>query len=71
MTDAPVRDSHHPDDELPEELEPGLLPTGPDEGPVPPSIPDDPEHERVIDPGTGHDLQARRVRHPGAAAGWP
>ena len=33
-----------------DEPEPGLLPVEPDEGPVPPLIPDDPEHDRVIDP---------------------
>ena len=30
--------------------EPGMLPVGPDEGPVPPAIPEDPEHDRVVDP---------------------
>jgi len=30
--------------------EPGQLPVEPDQGPVAPFIPDDPEHERVVDP---------------------
>lgn len=30
--------------------EPGLLPVDPDRGLVPPVIPADPEHERVVDP---------------------
>jgi hypothetical protein len=30
--------------------EPGQLPVEPDQGPVSPIIPDDPEHERVVDP---------------------
>lgn len=47
---------HYPKQDLPEEFEPGAQPVEPDEGPVPASIPDDPEHERVIDPG------ANRVR---------
>jgi pimeloyl-ACP methyl ester carboxylesterase len=42
---------HHPGNDVPDELEPGALPVEPDEGPVPSHIPDDPEHERVIDPG--------------------
>jgi hypothetical protein len=41
----------HPGNDVPDELEPGALPVEPDEGPVPSHIPDDPEHERVIDPG--------------------
>ena len=30
--------------------EPGQLPVEPDEGPVLPFIPEDPEHDRVVDP---------------------
>lgn len=30
--------------------EPGMLPVDPDQGPVPPVIPLDPEHERIVDP---------------------
>ena len=37
--------AHTPDDEVP-----GLLPVEPDQGLVPPAIPDDPEHERSVDP---------------------
>ena len=33
-----------------EDEEPGLLPVDPDQGPVPPMIPGDPEHDRVVDP---------------------
>lgn len=33
-----------------EDPEPGQLPVEPDQGPVPPIIPDDPEHDRVVDP---------------------
>ena len=30
--------------------EPGMLPVEPDEGVVPPAIPTDPEHDRMVDP---------------------
>ena len=43
--------SHRPHKDLPEEFEPGAPPVEPDEGPIPAHIPDDPEHDRVIDPG--------------------
>ena len=42
---------HRPHKDLPEEFEPGAPPVEPDEGPVPAHIPDDPEHDRIIDPG--------------------
>jgi hypothetical protein len=34
----------------PDDPEPGSLPVDPDQGPVPPIIPGDPEHDRVVDP---------------------
>ena len=37
-------------DDLDMDEEPGHMPIEPDKGLVPPLIPDDPEHERVIDP---------------------
>lgn len=40
----------HPNEDDPDEFEPGPLPVEPDEGPVPAVIPEDPEHERVVDP---------------------
>jgi hypothetical protein len=49
LTSAP-RTPHHPHTEEPDDPEPGWLPIDPDEGPVPPIIPNDPEHERVVDP---------------------
>ena len=33
-----------------DDTEPGFLPVDPDQGPVPPVIPADPEHDRVVDP---------------------
>ncbi len=42
---------HRPHKDAPEEYEPGVPPVEPDEGPVPAHIADDPEHDRVIDPG--------------------
>lgn len=34
----------------PDDPEPGMLPIDPDQGPVPAHIPDDPEHDRMVDP---------------------
>jgi hypothetical protein len=42
---------HIPNSDVPEEFEPGAPPVEPDEGPVPDHIPDDPERDRVINPG--------------------
>jgi hypothetical protein len=44
------RKLHRTHAEEPIEPEPGSLPVDPDEGPVPPIIPGDPEHDRVVDP---------------------
>ncbi|GAB4551397.1 MAG: hypothetical protein Tsb007_03830 [Rhizobacter sp.] len=46
---------HHPSrpaHDVPDDLVPGAMPVEPDQGPVPASIPDDPEDGRVIDPKT-------------------
>lgn len=60
-----------PDNDVPDEFEPGAPPVEPDEGPVPAFIPEDPEHERVIDPGakrlvlalpTSHQLEVARCQ---------
>ena len=53
---------HHPNHDVPEEFEPGAQPVEPDQGPVPPLVPDDPEHDRVIDPGANRAWQAQRTR---------
>lgn len=50
MSRAQFHKPHHPNDDVPEEFEPGRPPVEPDEGPVPANIPDDPEHDRVIAP---------------------
>lgn len=55
---------HHPNNDEPEKFEPGAPPVEPDEGPVPAHIPDDPEHDRVIDPGTNPALQVQRRDQP-------
>jgi hypothetical protein len=39
---------HHSDEA--DDPEPGMLPVDPDEGPLPPVIPDDSEHDRIVDP---------------------
>lgn len=33
-----------------DQSDPAMLPVEPDEGMVPPAIPDDPEHDRMVDP---------------------
>lgn len=50
MASAYLHKPHHPNNDVPEEFEPGSPPVEPDEGQVPAAIPDDPEHDRVIDP---------------------
>jgi hypothetical protein len=50
MVRTTVHKPSHPNTDVPEEFEPGALPVEPDEGPVPDLIPDDPEHERLVDP---------------------
>ena len=50
-------------DNVPDEFEPGAPPVEPDEGPVPASIPDDPEHDRVVDPAENSALQAQPTLH--------
>lgn len=44
MSRAHFHEPHHPNNDAPEEFESGALPVGPDQGPVPAPIPDDPEH---------------------------
>lgn len=50
---------HDPTLDIDDEFEPDELPVEPDEGPVPVRIPDDPEHDRIVDPDASTDLQAR------------
>ncbi len=64
----PQRQQH----DVPEEWEPPELPVEPDEGPVAPLIPDDPEHGRLIDPATTRPPEgSRRAKAPESAAGRP
>jgi hypothetical protein len=51
----------HPKHDVPEDFEPGAPPIDPDEGPVPVRIPDDAEHERVIDPAAQQDPLDERI----------
>jgi hypothetical protein len=41
---------HEPHRTRGDDDEPGMLPVDPDQGPVPPVIPADAEHERTVDP---------------------
>ena len=50
---------HH---DVPDELEPGVPSIEPDEGPVPAMIPDDPEHDRLVDPDESPDQRTRDDR---------
>ena len=47
---TPKHRPQRPIHDVPDELVPGSMPVEPDEGPVPATIPDDPEDDRVIDP---------------------
>jgi hypothetical protein len=47
---------------MPDEDEPGALPVEPDQGAVPDHIPDDPEHDREIDPEATKAKPVRRSR---------
>ena len=49
-THAPPHKSHRTHSEEAADPEPGMLPVDPDQGPVPPIIPADPEHDRLVDP---------------------
>jgi hypothetical protein len=64
---------HHPSNDVPDEFEPGELPVEPDEGPIPPLIPDDPEHERVreIDVAANKGRPAQPVRRQVEVARCP
>jgi hypothetical protein len=50
MSMHPPRHAHRPHDVEPDDPEPGSMPVEPDQGPVPPIIPEDPEHDRIVDP---------------------
>lgn len=50
-----------PNHDVPDEFEPGSLPVQPDEGPPPSMIPEDPEHERVIELPSGGVVPGRRA----------
>jgi len=63
MSHAHLPKPHHLNHDVPEEFEPGAPPVEPDEGPVPPLVPDDPEHDRVVDPAANLALQAGLTRH--------
>lgn len=54
------------------EFEPDSLPVEPDEGPVPPFIPDDSEYEHLVDSAAMQPPQgSRRTKAPRSAPGLP
>lgn len=64
--------THRPTHDVPEEHEPTELPVEPDEGPTPPHIPEDPEHDRLIDPAAMQpEAGPRRAKAPRSAPGLP
>ena len=72
MPRTQVRQPHRPSHDVPAEREPPELPVEPDEGLIPPVIPDDPEHDRVIDPAAMRpDVGPRRAKAPRSAPGLP
>lgn len=64
MSRAHAHKPHHPDNDVPDEFEPGAPPVEPDEGPVLPAIPDDPEHDRVVDPAENPSLRDQPSHFP-------
>lgn len=62
MARTSLHPPHRPSNDLPEEFEPGSAPIEPDDGPVPAHIPDDPEHERAIDPAADPARPSRSRR---------
>ena len=50
MPRTQVPQPHPPNQDVPAELEQPELPVEPDEGLIPPDIPEDPEHDRLVDP---------------------
>jgi hypothetical protein len=72
MHSTPFRKPIHPNTDLPGEFEPGTLPVEPDQGPIPPFVPpEDPEHDRIVDPPASPSPVAVRTRgqgRPGACA---
>ena len=63
---------HRPSHDVPEQRDPPALPVEPDEGPIPPLIPDDPEHERLVDPAArGPQVGPRRAKAPRSEPGLP
>lgn len=63
---------HRPIHDVPEERELPDVTVEPDEGLTSPRIPDDPEHERLIDPATMRPQEGlRRAKAPRSAPGLP
>lgn len=71
MSRTQVPKPHRANHDVPEEREPPELPVEPDEGPIPDLIPDDPEHERLVDPALRPRQGPRRAKAPRSAPGLP
>jgi hypothetical protein len=67
-----VTQSHRPNHDEPAEREQPELPVEPDEGLIPPRIPEDPEHDRLIDPAAVRPEEGlRRENASRSAPGLP
>ena len=71
MSRAHAHKPHHPNNDVPDGFEPGAPPVEPAEGPVLPAIPDDPEHDRVINPDEIPSFLDQATRSPVGKAPVP
>lgn len=72
MPRTPANQPLRPNHDVPDERDEPELPVGPDEGLTPPLIPDDPEHDRLVDPaGMRPPRGLRRTKAPGSEPGLP
>lgn len=64
MSVAHQHKPHLPDNDVPDESEPGAPPVQPDDGPVRTPIPAYPEHDRTANPESNQPRQPRPTTDP-------
>ena len=64
MPQSSLHKPYQPSQDVPDEFEPSSLPVEPDEGPVPAGIPDDPDHDRAVDPRSLSSARFRQAEQP-------
>ena len=69
MSRAHFHEPHQPNNDVPEEFEPGTLPVEPDVGPVPALIPGDHGHNRAFDFAASQAWPAKGTRRHGEQRG--